>query len=275
VTLMVAAGCGGEPAAAEPTSQAVAAEPTAPKAVEYPEKSLFDFRMAQLDPEVIGTSQRCDVASISVDADDDSRPILVRCAAGPQGSHIAFARTDEVRAALKDKTQIEVMIDAAGEHGSGADARVTLVKVIGELRPPDPPSRCLCDRDREAARDAERPKPPEGWSFALYDKDRDKHWGTKHVCRISSVHEIMRSSPDARDHSVGRVFEPDTLPYAARIYCSSPGGGSSVIVGAHSAHQLLHLEQGQAIEIELGWVKRFHHDPTGKLGRTVYQPDDR
>jgi hypothetical protein len=257
----------------EPVATAVEVEakvPIASKAkVSYRDKASFDFRMVHLDPATVGTTQRCDVASITISKDDQTRPISVRCMAGPMGSIITFARSSDVIAALVERTQIEVTVDAEGLESQDGDARATLVKVIGELEPPERPSRCLCDRDRH---DELRPKPPEGWNFSLYEKDHQKHWGKTHVCIVAQVHDVMRSSPDAREYSSGRVFDPETLPYAARVYCSSPSGSHAVIVGSRSAQALLSLEQGQAIEIDLGWVTKWSYHPTGKLGATIYRP---
>jgi hypothetical protein len=263
---LVLVACGNEPVAAKPAPVEVEARNVERAA--YPAKASFDFRMVYLDPGTIGTTQRCDVAAISVSKDDETRPIGVRCAAGPIGSQITFARSSDVIAALKKHTQIEVTIDAEGIKFEDSDARVTLVKVIGELAPPKRPSKC-CDRHRH--RDAQ-PKPPKGWDFKLYKKDRRKHWRQKHICLVSQVQEVMRSSPGASEFSSGRVFDPETLPYAARVYCDSPTGSASVFVGSRDPKAILRLERGQAIEIELGWTSRAAY-PAGKLGSTVYPPE--
>src|SRR5690349_1496468 len=113
--LALVAACGSEPVAAKPAPAPVApvavaapVEPIASKAkgAAYPDEASFDFRMVHLDPATIGTTQRCDVASIDVSKDDETRPIDVRCAAGPVGSQITFARSSDVIAALAVHSQI-------------------------------------------------------------------------------------------------------------------------------------------------------------------------
>jgi hypothetical protein len=233
--------------------------------------ATFDFRIVQLDPTAIGTTGRCDVRSIDKGGDPSpTAPLIVTCMGhGHHYSRIAVTLAHEARSAVKARTQIEVRIDGEPDPGTGVEARTTFVGITGELPPPPPPSRCLCDRDRDRARRAERAKPPTGFDFTKYDRDREKYWGTRQTCVIDRVSEIARSSPDARPYGIGRVFDPEQLPYAAKVWC----GGDDVTIGARGARQILNLAAGQAIEVELGWASSS--GATAKLIRTSYWPERR
>ena len=87
------------------------------------------------------------------------------------------------------------------------------------------------------------------------------------------VGEIMKSSPEAREYSIGRVFEPDELPYAAEIQCEWANGSDEVVIGAETLDALLAITEGQEIRIELGWVKQWSSKTTGRLRGIAYTPD--
>jgi len=228
-----------------------------------------DFRLVQLDPSVIGTTALCDVGRVEVR--ERAPAVLVSCDDRHRGSQIGLTVPDEILPSLTERTQIEVRIDAPGERGTGADALATFVRVTGELAPPEPKTACLCDRDRELAREAARPARPEGWDFALFQRARDRYWGTRQTCVISQVDEIGRSSPAAREYSVGRVFDPEQLPYAASVWCRSKSGSMQVDIGSTSAEVILDLAADQAVQIELGWSTAYN--PGGKLVNVRWRPD--
>jgi hypothetical protein len=283
VAMLVVTACGADasggatrPAtdvATKPVEQVArtAAEPATPT---YVDASPFDFRRVLLDPTLVGTVHACDIGYISSAGTGVVEDFVrVHCAnvRASIGQELRVSAPAEAAAAFVAGRQIEVRIDAPDEHGALA---ATFVRATGELRPPEaddsPRSRCLCtsERDRVLA-EAEANKPPESWNFDLYDHDREKYWGTRQICVVSSVSELARSSPDAREYGAGRVFDPEKLPYAASVYCQK---GGRVYVGSDFPTGLLSIARGDAIEIELGWSSKPY--PTGRWIRTRYRADD-
>lgn len=277
----VAAACGADGATSPATTKPVvvtaeagspvtAPAPVAPVAgSRYVEPARFDFRRARLDASVIGTTQACDISYVNP-RKTSTDPVIVDCLGhGVHASMIELTVPDDVLASFKERTQLQVKIDGPGRERRGADAEVTLIEIAGEIEPPPPPSRCLCDYDREQDHAAAAPTP---FAFSKYKDARDTLWGTTQICKVSMVGEIMRSSPEAREYSVGRVFEPDELPYAAEVMCEWANGSDEVVVGSDSLDALLALSEGQSIRIELGWVKRWSWKTTGRLRGIAFTP---
>ena len=247
--------------------------PVAPVAPTYVEPAQFDFRRVALDDSVIGTTQACDISDV-YPRDTATGPVLVNCL-GHDGhaSRIDLTVEETILPALEERTQLRVRIDGPGRYGSSADAEVTLVEIAGAIEPPEPPRRCLCSAEYERKHSAARPVPPVGFSFAKYDHDRAKYWGTTQICRVGQVSELMRSSPEAHDYSIGRVFDPEQLPYAARVLCNSDAGSETVVIGSTSLEVLLDIDRDQAIKIELGWSSK--NEITGRLQGIAYTRGDR
>jgi len=278
----VAAACGADGVTA-PTAKpvvvtaeagaAVVTPPVAPVATagtHYVEPARFDFRRARLDAGVIGTTQACDISYVNKRT-TDSGPVVLNCFGhGVHASSIDLTVPDDVLASFKERTQLRVKIDGPGRERRGADAEVSLIEIAGEIEPPPPPSRCLCDYDREQDHAEAAPKP---FAFSKFKDARDKLWGTTQICKVWSVGEIMKSSPEAPEYSIGRIFEPDELPYAAEITCAWDNGSDEVVVGSESLESLLALDEGQSIRIELGWVKQWSWKTTGRLRGIAYTSD--
>ena len=253
--------------------------PVAPVAAvagaQYVEPARFDFRRVGLDDTVIGTTQACDVSRVDA-RKTATGPVLVDCMGHGNGMHasrIELTAPDSVVATLAERTQLAVKIDGTGHAGTGADAAVTLVEIAGQLEPPEPPSRCLCDDDHKLGPDGHEPTAPAPFAFSNFHDDRDKYWGTTQICNVTTVGEIMKSSPESREYSIGRIFDPAELAYAATVYCTWKGGGDEIIVGSDSLDALLSLASGQSIRVELGWVKHWESRTTAKLRGIVYMPD--
>lgn len=260
--LVILAACGDPESRVRPSAAAGDAAPSRPDApaLAIVPAATHDFRLTALEPAELGALRTCDVAYVAPIV--VGAPADVRCAAGPFGSQITVTPAEAV-AHLPRRAQIEVRVERAGEHVA---AETTFVRVTGQLAEPETPSRCLC---REPEPPGERA--PEGFDFSRFERQRAKLWGTRQICVISLVTELARSSRTAREFSAGRVFDPETLPYAARLYCAWPGGSGAVFVGAYSAYELLRLGPGQAVAIELGWAPTAGY-PTGRLDGIVYRP---
>jgi hypothetical protein len=230
-------------------------------------RATYDFRIVRMDPKVIGTRATCDArvrdtivggSDVKLDCSthDHSSTIIV---AIPKGT--AITKTD-----WSTYTQLEVEIDGEAKD---ADAHAKLVRVVGTTEDPRP-SRCCRDRDTEP-----KQKPPEGFDFSTFKDKRQELWGKREMCVVGPVFKVGRSRTDLGEYGVERTFAADQLPYFADLMCHSKTGSAHVIVGATSTYPILKLRQGVVIEIELGWVAKYHSDVTGKLIAIRYEPRER
>jgi hypothetical protein len=200
----------------------------------YDASDGFDFRVARLDPAVVGTERLCVLGSI-----DGSAAI---CRSQHAGSHLEL--TAPASASLTPGDVLRVRVDAEGERMIAA--RATLIERVGRLEDPPPPSRCDCDDEPEP----EPPPPrPAGYDFRrIWD---DKAWNTTQICDVIRVDEVMRSAPDAREYSPGSYFDPSVAPYAADVWCRSKTGSERIVLGASSYQLLLGIEDDDVLDVRL------------------------
>jgi hypothetical protein len=268
VIAIFGAACGSdEMAHAAPAAASATAVEVAPaKPPVYVERAGYDFRLARLLPEELGTTKLCDVGYVRAGTDGGLPTVTCGTSDRHQYATIELDAPAEALAGIHERTQIEVRIDAALE--TGADVRATLVRITGEERPPEPPPRCLC-RDHDHGRE-DKEEPPAGFDFKRFEAEREQLWGTRQTCRVGFVGRVERVSAEAREYSIGRAFDPEQLGYAVEVTCMSEGGSRRVVVGATSPHSLLRIRRDTAIEIELGWSRVY--GPHGRMMRVSYEP---
>ena len=225
------------------------------------------FRRVQLDPTVIGTTVRCDVAAF--DRGGAPGTAWFSCNNEETGRHqsarVAVTAAPGLVQAVHERSQVRLRIDGPPLPTDDAviDARTTLVNIIGQLPAWQPEPRS------GGIKAPAMPTPTfQAFGFGAYIRDRHKFVGSKKLCDIARVSEIGRTSADASNPSA-RILDDKKLPYFARVFCRAEFDAAEIVVGSTSLEIIAGLDSAMVIEIELGTATRASSEPypAGQLVR--------